>query len=397
MGARVSKLRIGVIYGGRSVEHEVSVVTALQAMEALNPERYEIVPLYITKQGEWFTGAALRKLATYEANSDARRTLTRVSIAPFSNGGVLQVAERSRLLPLGGPARIVVDVVMPCIHGTFGEDGTLQGLLELADLPYVGSGVLGSAVGMDKIAMKALFRSVDLPIVDCSVIRRAEWEKQPEQVVERIERSVGYPAFVKPANLGSSVGITKATDQTSLRDALDVASRYDVRMLVERAIEGAIDVNCSVLGYADDLRVSVCEQPVAWESFLSYEDKYIRGGKGQGMKGTSRRIPAPIPAALTEQIQSLARRAFQVIDAAGVARIDFLVTPDGTAYVNEINTTPGSLSFYLWEATDLPFPRLLDRLVEIAQLRHADRQQTSYSFDSDLIMKTLAGAGKGRR
>ena len=393
----MSKLRVGVIYGGRSVEHEVSVVTALQAMEALNPERYDVVPLYITKQGEWLTGAALRKLATYQPDSDARRSLSRVSIAPYPNDGVLLIAERSRLLPFGGSTRLVVDVVIPCIHGTFGEDGTLQGLLEMADLPYVGSGVLASAVGMDKIAMKALFRSVDLPIIDCSVIRRHEWEQQPDQVVARIERLVGYPSFVKPANLGSSVGITKATDQTSLRNALDVAARYDVRMLVERAIEGAVDVNCSVLGYADDLRVSVCEQPVAWENFLSYEDKYIRGGKGQGMKGASRRIPAPISAGLTEHIQALARRTFQVIDAAGVARIDFLVTPDGTAYVNEINTTPGSLSFYLWEATDLPFPRLMDRLVEIAQVRHADRQETSYSFDSDLIAKTLAGAGKARR
>ncbi len=393
----MSKLRVGVIYGGRSVEHEVSIVTALQAMEALDPERYEVVPLYITKQGDWLTGSALRKLETYRSESDARRALTRASIVPYPNAGVLQVAERGRFLPLGGSSKIVVDVVIPCIHGTFGEDGTLQGLLELADIPYVGSGVLGSAVGMDKIAMKALFRSADLPVLDCVVIRRDEWEKRPDEVVERIERLAGYPAFVKPANLGSSVGITRAVEAESLRTALNVAAHYDVKILVERALDGAIDVNCSVLGYGDDLRVSVCEQPIAWESFLSYEDKYIRGGKGQGMKGASRRIPAPISPVLTEQIQSLARRTFQVIDAAGVARIDFLVTPEEVVYVNEINTIPGSLSFYLWEATDLPFPRLMDRLIEIALTRHADREKTSYSFDSDLIAKTLAGSGKARR
>lgn len=395
----MSKLRVGVIYGSRSVEHEVSIITAVQAMDALDPERYEVIPLYVTKEGEWLTGASLRKLETYKAGSDLARSLTRVSLSPVPSKGLLTLAEqRSRLLPIsGGGQRIALDVAFPCVHGTFGEDGTLQGLFELANLPYVGSGVLASAVGMDKILMKAAFRSADLPILDCRVVRRDEWERAPDGVVDRLEREVGFPAFVKPANLGSSVGISRATDRESLRSALEVAAHYDTRMLVEKGLEGAVDVNCSALGHGGDVRVSVCEQPVSWEAFLSYEDKYIRGGKSQGMKGASRRIPAPISAELTERIQAMTRRAFQAIDAAGVARVDFLVTPDEQVFVNEINTLPGSLAFYLWEATDLPFRKLLDRLVEIALARHAERQKTSFAFDSALLAKTLESGGKARR
>jgi D-alanine-D-alanine ligase len=283
------------------------------------------------------------------------------------------------------------------MHGTFGEDGTLQGLLELADLPYVGPGVLASAVGMDKIVMKAVFKGAGLPVLDCVALRRDEWSRSPDAVLGRVEREVGYPAFVKPANLGSSVGITRATDSASLRQALDVAAAYDRRILVEPSLEGASDINCSVLGSDDAARASVCEQPVAWESFLSYDDKYIRGGKSQGMKGLSRRIPAPISTELTRTIQDLALRTFAAVDAAGVARVDFLLARDERVYVNEINTIPGSLAFYLWEASDLPFGRLLDRLIEIAQSRHTSRRQTTYSFDSTLLRKTLESTGKAPR
>jgi D-alanine-D-alanine ligase len=393
----VAKQRVGVIYGSRTVEHEVSIITAMQVMDALDRDRYDVVPLYLTKDGDWLTGDALRKLETYQADADARRGLTRAALSPAPSGGSLLGSERGRLLPFGAASRLAIDVAFPCMHGTFGEDGTLQGLLELADVPYVGSGVLASALGMDKIAMKAIFRANGLPVVDCAVVRRGEWVASKPAVVERLSRDVGFPAFVKPANLGSSVGISRATDAATLADALDVATSYDRRVLVERSLEGALDVNCSVLGQDDDLKVSVCEQPVAWENFLSYEDKYIRGGKSQGMKGLSRRIPAPITAALTAQVQDLARRAFQAVDAAGVARIDFLLTPSEQVYVNEINTIPGSLAFYLWEASDLPFPRLLDQLIDIALARHAAKKQLTYTFDSALLRKTLESAGKAPR
>lgn len=394
----MSKLRIGVLYGSRSVEHEVSVITALQAMDALDPARYQVIPLYLTKDGEWYTGDALRKLEIYQQGKEGRRALTRVFLSPIPNQGILQTEERGRFFGFGGGgARLQIDLAFPCVHGTLGEDGTLQGLFELAEIPYVGSGVLASALGMDKIAMKAAFRSAGLPIIDCAVIRRDEWRTQPDTVIERLEGTVGYPAFIKPANLGSSVGITRATDRATLHSALEVAAAYDRRILIEKGLEGAVDINCSVLGHDDDLRASVCEQPVSWESFLSYEDKYLRGGKAQGMKGQSRRIPAPISTELSGQIQQIAKQAFQAIDAAGVARIDFLLTRDGQVYLNEINTLPGSLAFYLWEASDLPFPRLLDRLVEIALARHETRKQTTYTFDSTLLRKTLERSGKAPR
>lgn len=396
----VSKLRVGVVYGGRSVEHEVSIITALQAMNALDPGRYEVIPLYVTREGEWLTGESLRTLETYR-RSDFRKILSRVALTAGPGGGTIVSLDRPRGFSLfGGGSKekeLAIDVAFPCVHGTYGEDGTLQGLFELANLPYVGSGVLASAVGMDKIVMKEVFQANGLSTIDYVAPRRDEWRADPDRVIERIEREIGFPAFVKPANLGSSVGIGRAADAASLRDALDVASAYDRRLIVERGIAGASDINCSVLGYDDHLRVSVCEQPVAWEEFLSYDDKYIRGGKSQGMKGASRRIPAPISPELTKKIQELAARAFQSIDAAGVARIDFLLTADEQLYVNEINTLPGSLAFYLWEATDLPFSGLVDRLIEIAQERHDDKKKTTYSFDSSLLQKTLEGSGKAAR
>lgn len=393
----MTKLRVGVIYGSRTVEHEVSIITAMQVMEALDPEHYEVVPLYLTKEGDWLTGDALRKLATYQPGSEARKSLARAALLPVPSGGTFQAPERGWLLPFGSPSLPRIDVAFPCMHGTFGEDGTLQGLLELADVPYVGSGVPGSALGMDKIAMKAVFRANGLPVLDCQVVRRAEWKSSPDQVVDRLRQGVGFPSFVKPANLGSSVGISRATDDPTLRRALEVATSYDRRVLVERSLEGAVDINCAVLGQEDDLEVSVCEQPVAWETFLSYDDKYIRGGKSQGMKGLSRRIPAPIGAELTGRVQDLAKRAFQSIDAAGVARVDFLLTPSEEVYVNEINTIPGSLAYYLWEASGLSFPRLLDRLIELAQTRQSAKKELTYTFDSALLQKTLESSGKARR
>ncbi|HLZ07381.1 MAG TPA: D-alanine--D-alanine ligase, partial [Chloroflexota bacterium] len=235
----MGKLRVGVLYGSRSVEHEVSVITAMQVMSALDADRYDVVPLYLTKSGQWLSGNALRRLDVYQRLDDRNHRLTHASLAPVPSRGSLQVSERGRLLPFGSPAKIEIDVAFPCFHGTFGEDGTIQGLLELADVPYVGSGVLASAVGMDKITMKAVFRSAGLPILDCQVVRRGEWKSSPTAVAEQLERAIGYPSFVKPANLGSSVGISKATDRTSLTSALDVASSYDRRVLVEPSLEKA--------------------------------------------------------------------------------------------------------------------------------------------------------------
>jgi D-alanine-D-alanine ligase len=293
---------------------------------------------------------------------------------------------------LRGSRRVPLDVVIPAVHGTFGEDGTLQGLLELADIPYAGSGVTGSAIGMDKIAMKAAFRAAGLPVVDDVLVETSDLDSRRDAVIAEIENTIGYPVFVKPARLGSSVGIGKAPDRESLLTALDVARRYDRRLLVERSMDGCIEINCSVLGgFGVELRPSVCEQPVAWEEFLTFSDKYLRGGKGTvktagGMASQERRIPAPISEELTKQVQENAVAAFLAVDAAGVARIDsFVDESSGSAWVMEINTTPGSFAFYLWEPTGVNFSSMLATVIDIALRAHKQKSELMFTFESGML------------
>ena len=388
------KLRVGVVFGSRSVEHEVSIVTGLQVIAALDRSKYEPVPIYITKDGRWLVGEQLARIESYK---DLQLDQRGREGADRPGAGL----ERADPPGPGGLFRrrpkVEVDVVFPCVHGTYGEDGTLQGLFELAGIPYVGAGVVGSAVGMDKIVMKAAFQSVGLPIVKYGWFDRHRFEREPDAVLDEVEASLRYPLFVKPANLGSSVGISRAGTRSDLRMALEVAASYDRRLLVEEGVENAIEVNCSVLGNEDPMP-SVLEQPVTWQEFLKYEDKYLRGGKGQGMKGAARRIPAPISPELTRKIQALAVEAFRAVDCAGIARIDFLVDEQaGAVYVNEINTIPGSLSFYLWEPSGVSFPELVDRLIQLALARQADRAKTTYTYDSALLKRIAAGAKTGAK
>ncbi len=388
------KLRVGVVFGSRSVEHEVSIVTGLQVIGALDRSKYEPVPIYITKDGRWLVGEHLARIESYrdlQLVSGAERALIGPEpgsheLIPRDPGGLF------RRRP-----KVEVDVVFPCVHGTYGEDGTLQGLFELAGIPYVGAGVVGSAVGMDKIIMKAAFQAAGLPVVKYAWFPRSRFEREPDAVLDQIEGSLRYPLFVKPANLGSSVGISRASSQSELRTALEVAASYDRRLLVEEGVENAMEVNCSVMGN-EDPTPSVLEQPVTWQEFLKYEDKYLRGAKGQGMKGAARRIPAPISPELTRRIQDLAVDAFRAVDCAGIARIDFLVDEAaGAVYVNEINTIPGSLSFYLWEPSGVSFPELVDRLIQLALERQAERTKTTYTYDSSLLRQIAAGAKTGAK
>jgi D-alanine-D-alanine ligase len=384
-------MRVGVVFGGRSVEHDVSIVTAHQVMAVLEG-RHEVVPIYVTRAGEWLTSPALNDLGVYR-DGRAGAAGTAAHIPPLAGYGGLQMAGGR----LKGAQRIPLDVVVPAIHGTYGEDGTLQGLLELADIAYVGSGVLGSAVGMDKVAMKSAFKSAALPVVPDVLVDRADLEDL-DGVVARVEESIGYPAFVKPTRLGSSVGIGKAKDRGGLEDAIDVARRYDHRLLVEKSMEGCIEINCSVLGGGDEApRVSVCEQPIAWAEFLSFSDKYMRGAKatdgakGSGMAAQERRIPAPISADLTQRVQANALAAFTAVGAAGVARIDsFVDESSGETWVMEINTVPGSFSFYLWEASGLAFPDLMETLLRIALKTHERKAELMFSFDSGILDRTGA-------
>jgi D-alanine-D-alanine ligase len=425
-------LRVAMIFGGRSVEHEVSVITAHQAMAALPADRFTAVPVYIARSGQWYTGDALLDLRHFNDLDALQAAADPVLFsADATRPGLVyqrpqQPQERRGLFGgLGGartnePAFEPLDIAFPLVHGSHGEDGTLQGLFELADLPYVGSGVAASAVGMDKVLAKVVLRGAGLPIVPELALTRARWERETDGVLDEVESRFGYPVFVKPVSLGSSIGVSRADDREALRFALDVAAAYDARLMVEPAQQGIIEINCSVLGAGDDVRASVCEQPVS-EGLLSYQDKYLPTGGGakgsaselatgaksgavtlegsksqgsQGMASAKRLIPAPIAPDLTSAIQDAAKRTFVALGAAGVARIDFLVRPeDDTFFVNEINTMPGSLSFYLWEPAGVPFPDLLATLIAQAQARQREKRRSTYAFESSLLRaNALLGA-----
>lgn len=388
------RLRVGVFFGSRSVEHEVSVITAQQAMAAMPADHLIPVPVYIAKSGAWYTGDLLLQLERYKDIDRLVAASTRVTMRPEpGNGGELVEVDGRRAL-LGGSPRAAArfDVAMPLVHGSNGEDGTLQGLFELAGVPYCGCDVAAAAISMDKRLARTALRGAGLPVLDDVAIARARWLARADDVIVELERSPGYPMYVKPRRLGSSIGVARVDSGDALRDALDVAFRYDTSVLAEPAQDGIIEINCSVLGQGDDVQVSVCEQPVSTGT-LSYADKYLSGAKSKasaapatGMKSSQRIIPAPISESLTTRIQDAAASAFRAIGAAGVARVDFLVSPQTDSFVvNELNTLPGSLSFYLWDASGVHFDALLQRLVDMAMARHREQQETTSSIDTWLL------------
>jgi D-alanine-D-alanine ligase len=376
----MKKLAVGVVFGSRSVEHGVSILTAHYVMAALDRAQYDVVPIYITREGHWVTGDALRDPNSFRDLSLTGLSLERVIVAPDPSLPVLmRTPDARRLFRKTILGRI--DVAFPVIHGTHGEDGTIQGLFELADVPYVGAGVLASAAGMDKILMKSVFRDHGLPVVRSLGLLRSSWRATPEEAVKRVEATLAYPLFVKPANAGSSIGITKARDREQLRAGLELASRYDRRIIVEESVENATEINCAVLGY-EDPKPSLCEQAVSRAELFSYQEKYMRD-----LGGSDRLIPAPLSNELTAKIQNLAVQAFRALDCSGVARVDFLVAAGGErVYVNEINTLPGALAFRLWKPLGLRFPELLDRLIRLALERHEDKRQTCYTSEHDAML-----------
>jgi D-alanine-D-alanine ligase len=362
------KLRIGIVFGGRSGEHEVSLAGAASVLAAIDRARFDVVPIGITREGRWMIGgdplralgqdAARRALAEHGGDAATRRELVERASAK-DTGAALVRMETSEGLPSGLRQRL--DAVLILLHGPQGEDGTIQGLLELAGIPYTGAGVLASAVGMDKAAMKDMFRAHGLPIVEYLLVKRHEWRADPGAVERAVADRIGYPCFVKPANLGSSVGISKVKDADDLGAAIDRAAEHDRRILVERAVQGR-EVEVAVLG--NDTPVASLPGEVCYAGeWYDYETKY---GAGQ----TTFKVPAPLSAETTELIRSLAIRAFLAIDAAGMARVDFFVEPDGRVLVNEINTIPGftETSAYprLWEASGIPYSELISRLIVLA-------------------------------
>jgi D-alanine-D-alanine ligase len=368
------KIRIGLVFGGRSGEHEVSLASANSIMANLDREKYDVVPIGITKEGSWLLGTEPAKLMAGGQQIESDSEEEQATIVTLTGDPNLR-----RLIPLESGESLhdngALDVIFPVLHGTYGEDGSLQGLLEMANVPYIGCGVLGSALGMDKEKMKLIFRSVGLPIVDYLVYRRSEWERSPESIMDTVEERIGYPCFVKPVNLGSSVGINKAHDRGELEHAIHVAAEYDRKIIIERGIN-CREIECAVLGNDEPL-ASVVGEIVASNEFYDYNAKYL-DNQSQTL------IPAPIAPETTEQVRHFALTAFTALDLSGLARVDFFLDKESNqVYINEVNTMPGftqiSMFAKLWEASGLSYPQLLDRLIELALERYDDKQRNRTS------------------
>ncbi|WP_119072388.1 D-alanine--D-alanine ligase family protein [Aggregatilinea lenta] len=391
-----AKQTVGVIFGSRSVEHDVSIVTAQQVMQAMRTDRYEVVPIYISRDGRWLTGPTLRDLRTFQAdNLDEMMGMKEAIISPSTPHHGIIVPPLSGRFGRNELKRL--DVVFPVLHGSHGEDGTIQGLLELADVPYVGAGVLASAVTRDKVIFKALMSHYGIPVVDHVGFTRQEWLRDAGAIVARVATELGYPVFVKPATLGSSIGVAKADDAEELRTYIDVAANFDRRLLVEKALTDAIEINCALMGN-DAYKAAPLEQPVTWQEFLTYEEKYMRGEGGAGMKGAERKIPAPISDDLTQRITQMAQDAFRAVDGRGMARVDFLVREaQGEIILNEINTIPGSLAFYLWQEAGMPASQVVDELIRLAVEAHAEKRKTTYNYKTGLIAHAATRGLKGMK
>lgn len=396
----MEKTQLGVIFGSRSCEREVCIISAVQLMNHVNPEKYDVIPVYISEQGVWYTGEALRKIETYQHFSPDAKGVEQVQLDMTAGSGALLATRPGKGL-FGKPETVVVARLQACVvvmHGLNGEDGTLQGMLELANLPYTSTGVAGSAIGMDKIMMKQFFRGADLPILPDCWFTRSMWEKDRAAVLSAVEEKLGYPVFVKPANLGSSIGVSRADDREGLADSLDLAFDYDRRVLVEKGLDKPIELNCSVLGYDDDVTASSIEMPISADKFLDFKEKYLAGGGSKGMASLHRILPAPIPETLRDQLQQLSCDIFRMMDCKGVVRIDYMWDKDTDGiFITEINTIPGSLAFYLWENAGVKYTELIDRMVACAFRAHEDRNSRNYAYTSDILKNVSLGGAKGAK
>lgn len=394
----MSKLNVCVMFGGRSVEHEVSIITGLQVVENIDKEKYDVTSLYVSKDGDWYVGEELTNIKNYRDMQGLLSRCKKVYLPPVPSSKKLLFCNYKGGLFKKEPEGIKIDVVFPAFHGMHGEDGTIQGLFELADIPYVGSRVIGSAVGMDKIIMKDIFKANGVPIVNYTWFLRKDYEKDRDKVIGLVEETLKYPMFVKPCSLGSSIGISKAKDKEGLINAIETAIRYDRKIIVEEACENLMEINCSVMGFGGDYSASLCEQPVAWEEFLSFDDKYMRSGNTKGMKGLARKVPAPISDEKTKEIQDLAIKVFRVLDCSGISRIDFMLDQkQDKVYVNEINTMPGSVAFYLWEPLGISFKDLITKLIEFGIKGSDEYRENIYTFDTALLDKVSLGGAKGAK
>jgi len=393
------KIKVGVIFGGETVEHEVSVITAVQAMEHINQDKYEIVPIYISKDRIWYTSPMLMDIEVYKDFNDLKRYAKQVVLTKIGDKFYLQNTK-------GLFKRNItdIDIAFPIVHGNNVEDGTLQGYLDSVGIPYVGSKVLGSALGQDKVVMKQVFKDMGLPIVDYTWFFDSEYADDCEKIFANVKK-LGYPVIVKPATLGSSVGITFVKEEKDLANAIEEAMKYDVKVVVEKAVKNLVEVNCSVLGNYSYQEASVIEEVTSDDEFLTFADKYIGGSKGKlkgpskGMASASRIIPARISKEMTENIQETSKQAFKALNLGGVCRIDYLIDKKTNKYyINEPNTIPGSLAFYLWEKTNKKYEDLLDEMITLCIKDYKNRHKKIYSFESNILsnygVKGLKGMKK---
>lgn len=381
----MAKIKVAVLFGGRAPEHEVSIITGIQIMNALNKNKYEVLPIYISKEGRWIIGdETFLKPDTFKdlGSIVSRNKTVLMSSDPQNKGLIFEhkgLSFRSSVIK-------DVDIFFPAFHGRYGEDGSIQGLFEMANVAFVGCDVQASAIGMDKVVSKKIAKSIGVPVLDDIWVQESFWKTSRKEILNDIKKKLGFPVFVKPARLGSSIGITKAHNLKELVNALDVGFFYDTKVMVEKSLENAKEVNISILGN-NPYEVSVCEMPISSGEILSFEDKYIRKGKAsKGMASAKRLIPAPIKKRTKEKIEEYAKNFFAEIGGQGIARIDFLVSSDeNKIFLNEINTLPGSIAFYLWKEVGLTFDKLVDKMVQLGLERYKQKNKLVTTFKSNIL------------
>ena len=393
------KINVAVFFGCVSVEHEVSIISGVQAMSNMNKEKYNILPVYVSKDGEMYTGDPVFDIQNFKDIPLLLKSCTPVTLIRKNDSVVLQ-----ELNGLFKRRETVVDIAFPVVHGTNCEDGTLAGLFEFLGLPYVGCNIISSALGMDKAVCKYVLKNAGIPVLDCVTLRSRDYLLNRKEKEQEITQKIGFPLIIKPVNLGSSVGISKVKNSEELRKSLELAFSFADEILAEHAIENLKEVNCSVLGDYDNCRTSVLEAPVSHDEILSYEDKYIgknRGSKSEASKGMaslSRKIPADISDDQTAEIKEIAVRAFKALDCSGVVRIDFMIDrDDNKIYLNEFNTIPGSLAFYLWEASGVKYCDMIDELIDIAYRKKRAKNDLMFTIDTNILSGVKSFGAKGSK
>lgn len=391
------KTKVAMLFGGKSVEHEVSVISGLQAYLSMDTEKYDVIPVYMTKKNEMYVGENIGKIESYKDINSLVSSSTRVIMINTGDSvSLVQYPQKK----LGKNLSIDIDVVFPVVHGTNVEDGALQGYLKTIGIPFVGCDVTASAVGMDKYIMKMILKEAGVPVLDAKIFTLSDYADM-DSLVEKIETGIGYPVIIKPVNLGSSVGISVAKNRVELTAAVDDAFKYATKVLAEHAISKLREINCSVLGDENEAIASECEEPLHTKDILSYEDKYVSNAKGSGSKGmasVSRKIPAELTPEKREEVREMAVKSFKALGCNGVSRIDFMIDEeDGKLYFNEINTIPGSLAFYLWEPVGVPYKELLDRMIGLALKRARTESNLTFTFDTNILNSASFGGAKGKK